>query len=158
MATLDQDDLDAIEALIVANNAAVADAVWDETLTGASHNTATSAGRRLRTLADTVILKDGDTVAADNAGTINGENSLGRIKLQPDVGTVEGEKPRVEVAVVGDDVFVAELQTVDFSGRCRTEQDQFAHVGKQSPRLQRFERQPHAPIETTLRCALATRE
>lgn len=88
MATLDQDDLDAIEALIVANNAAVADAVWDEILTGASHNTATSAGRRLRTLADTVILKDGDTVAADNAGTINGENSLGRIKLQPDVGTV----------------------------------------------------------------------
>lgn len=34
--------------------AAIADAVWDETLTGANHNTATSAGRRLRGLGDTV--------------------------------------------------------------------------------------------------------
>ena len=68
--------------------AAIADAVWDESLTGASHNNPTSAGRRLRSLADTVILKEGDTVAADNAGTIGGSNNLGRIQLQPDVGTV----------------------------------------------------------------------
>jgi len=71
----------------VQNIAAIADAVWDESLTGASHNSPTSAGRRLRSLADTVILKEGDTVAADNAGTIGGSNNLGRIQLQPDVGT-----------------------------------------------------------------------
>lgn len=35
---------------IAARVAAIADAVWDEVLTGASHNIATSAGRRLRTI------------------------------------------------------------------------------------------------------------
>jgi hypothetical protein len=35
--------------------AAIADAVWDEILTGASHNIATSAGRRLREVASSVI-------------------------------------------------------------------------------------------------------
>ena len=88
MATLDQDDLDAIEALLVNNNRLIPDSVWDEGLTGAKHNDPTSAGRRLRQLSDTVILKSGDTVAADNSGTINGQNSLGTITLQGDIGTV----------------------------------------------------------------------
>lgn len=35
--------------------AAIADAVWDEILTGATHNIPTSAGRRLRTLAAQII-------------------------------------------------------------------------------------------------------
>jgi len=116
MATLDQDDLDAIEALIAANNATLVDAVWDEPLTGAAHNVATSAGRRLRTLADTVVLKDGDTVAADNDGTINGENSLGRIKIQPDVGTVcVGQAVRVADQVRYIEEYDADTQyaTVD---------------------------------------------
>lgn len=38
--------------------AAIADAVWDEPLTGATHNIATSAGRRLRTMDSNVILSD----------------------------------------------------------------------------------------------------
>ena len=36
----------------------IADAVWDEVLTGATHNDATSAGRRLRQAADTMIIRD----------------------------------------------------------------------------------------------------
>ena len=43
--------------------AAISDAVWDEVLTGASHNNATSAGRRLRQAADNLILRN-DTCQA----------------------------------------------------------------------------------------------
>lgn len=98
----------------------IAAAVWNERLTGSTHNNPTSAGRRLRTLSDTVILKDGDTIAADNAGTINGENSLGRIKLQPDVGTVcVGQAIRVADQVRYIEAYDAATQyaTVD-SGWC----------------------------------------
>ena len=138
MATLDQDDLDAIAALLVTNNPDVSsqiaydvqsgendwnlavdyliDRIWNEALTGATHNVPTSAGKRLRTLADTVILKDGDTVAADNAGTINGTNGLGRIKLQADVGTVcVGQAVRVAGQVRYIEAYDADTQyaTVD---------------------------------------------
>jgi hypothetical protein len=63
-------------------------AVWDRVLTGATHNVPNSAGRRLRTLADTVVLNEGDVIAADNNGEINGENGLGRVTFASDVGTV----------------------------------------------------------------------
>jgi hypothetical protein len=57
------------------------DAIWNEVLTGATHNIASSAGRRLRQLADTVILVEGVCDAASNAGT----DSTGTITLE--VGT-----------------------------------------------------------------------
>jgi hypothetical protein len=57
------------------------DAIWNEVLTGATHNIASSAGRRLRQLADTVVLVDGVCDAASNAGT----DSTGTITLE--VGT-----------------------------------------------------------------------
>ncbi len=56
---------------------AVADAIWDEILTGATHNIATSAGRRLRTLQDFGVYEEGfvwlDTVNGV-AGTTDFEN------------------------------------------------------------------------------------
>ncbi len=56
---------------------AVADAIWDEILTGATHNIATSAGRRLRTLQDFGVYEAGlvwlDTVNGV-AGTTDFEN------------------------------------------------------------------------------------
>jgi hypothetical protein len=61
--------------------AATASAVWNEALTGATHNTAGSAGRRLRTLADTVILIEGTGNSMSNAG------GVGAITL-PDASTV----------------------------------------------------------------------
>jgi len=57
------------------------DAIWNEVLTGATHNIAASAGRRLRQLADTVVLVDGACDAASNAGI----DSTGTITLE--VGT-----------------------------------------------------------------------
>jgi hypothetical protein len=44
----------------------IADAVWDELLTGASHNLAKSAGRRLREAASATILSSGTAQAAGN--------------------------------------------------------------------------------------------
>lgn len=62
--TLDETDIvvDAITILIDALNdptaAGIADAVWDEVLTGATHNLPTSAGRRLRQAADVLIARE----------------------------------------------------------------------------------------------------
>ncbi len=52
---------------------AVADAVWDEILTGATHNASTSAGRRLRTLDAAFVVQDG-TAQAGGAATITLES------------------------------------------------------------------------------------
>jgi hypothetical protein len=46
----------------------IADAVWDEVLTGNTHNVNRSAGKRLRTLADTVILIEGTANNMSNPG------------------------------------------------------------------------------------------
>jgi hypothetical protein len=67
--------------IAAALDSASIDAIWDEVLTGSTHNIASSAGRRLRQLADTVVLVDGVCDAASNAGT----DSTGTITLE--VGT-----------------------------------------------------------------------
>jgi hypothetical protein len=51
---------------------AVADAVWNEHLTGSTHNVPNSAGKRLRTLADTVILIEGVANNMQNPGNGTG--------------------------------------------------------------------------------------
>ena len=48
---------------------AVADAVWDEVLTGATHNVASSAGRRLRQLEQVFVLANGTIATATNGHT-----------------------------------------------------------------------------------------
>jgi hypothetical protein len=58
----------------------IADAVWDEVLTGATHNVAASAGRRLRQLAS-VIVHSG---TAQGAGT--GNNHLGLVYIETGTG------------------------------------------------------------------------
>jgi hypothetical protein len=50
--------------LSTATTAGIADAVWDEVLTGATHNIASSAGRRLRILDEERIIAEGQTVSA----------------------------------------------------------------------------------------------
>lgn len=67
---VDSIQADAITASALATNAVdeIVDAVWDEVLTGATHNVATSAGRRLRTV-DTINLNDG-TATAGSADSI----------------------------------------------------------------------------------------
>jgi hypothetical protein len=66
----------------------VANAVWDELLTGSSHNTPTSAGRRLRQI-NTPILLD---------GTSPGTNASTYINLDNDAVAVDGN---YDPAVIG---------------------------------------------------------
>ncbi len=56
--------------LATANAAALVDDVWDEPLTGGSHNAATSAGRRLRQVSDGLIILHEGTAQAGAATTI----------------------------------------------------------------------------------------
>jgi hypothetical protein len=63
--TLLKTNIDAtISSRSTATTAGIADAVWDEVLTGATHNIATSAGRRLRILDEERIIAEGQTVSA----------------------------------------------------------------------------------------------
>jgi hypothetical protein len=63
--TLLKTNIDAtISSRSTATTAGIADAVWDEVLTGATHNVTSSAGRRLRILDDERIITDGQVVAA----------------------------------------------------------------------------------------------
>lgn len=75
--------------------AAIADAVWDEVLTGATHNVNGSAGKRLRQLASGIILSGDVTAATSNtvsldsaASSTNGEYdpSLILIDSGPGIG------------------------------------------------------------------------
>jgi len=75
----------AISSLNDPTSGDIADAVWDEVLTGATHNIATSAGKRLRQVADIGVYEGGqvwiDTVNG-TAGTANYEN--GTVDLPSD--------------------------------------------------------------------------
>jgi hypothetical protein len=63
--TLLKTNIDAtISSRSTATTAGIADAVWDEVLTGATHNITSSAGRRLRILDEERIIADGQTVSA----------------------------------------------------------------------------------------------
>jgi hypothetical protein len=63
--TLLKTNIDAtISSRSTATTTGIADAVWDEVLTGATHNIATSAGRRLRILDEERIIAEGQTVSA----------------------------------------------------------------------------------------------
>jgi hypothetical protein len=53
-----------VNDLSTATTAGIADAVWDEVLTGATHNVNRSAGKRLRQIADERIIADGQTISA----------------------------------------------------------------------------------------------
>lgn len=56
--------VDATTGTAVLDPQAVANAVWNEVLTGATHNVNRSAGKRLRQLGDERIIADGDTQSA----------------------------------------------------------------------------------------------
>jgi hypothetical protein len=63
--TLLKTNIDAtISSRSTATTAGIADAVWDEVLTGATHNVNRSAGKRLRQIADERIIAEGQTVSA----------------------------------------------------------------------------------------------
>lgn len=57
-------------------NAASVDLVWDEVLSGATHNVANSAGRRLRQLSDSGVLLDSGTADAATATSVDLETGV----------------------------------------------------------------------------------
>ena len=68
----------------------IASGVWEEILVGGTHNTPTSAGRRLRTLAGQAIT-DGTTVSATaNTITLNGDASSDDGAYDPAMITIVG--------------------------------------------------------------------
>jgi hypothetical protein len=69
---------------------AIADAVWDETLTGSNHNNPTSAGRRLRAISSTAIT----TGICPSGGTVN------TILLNGDASTVDGAYDPSMIAII----------------------------------------------------------
>lgn len=76
----------------VVNQTTVGDCVWDELLTGATHNIATSAGRRLRQLASQTIWEG----VAQGPGT-NGN----QIVLDTGASSVDGSYDPSVIAIVG---------------------------------------------------------
>ena len=63
--TLLKTNIDAtISSRSTATTAGIADAVWDEVLTGATHNVNRSAGKRLRQLANERIIAEGQVISA----------------------------------------------------------------------------------------------
>ncbi len=66
----------------------VADYVWDEIITGATHNIPTSAGRRLRTITDDVIINGFVLGSTVNTITFNGDASSEDGAYDPAVITI----------------------------------------------------------------------
>ena len=91
--TLLKTNIDAtISSRSTATTAGIADAVWDEVLTGATHNITSSAGRRLRILDDERIIADGQVVSA----------TTNTVTLEP-IGTLcVGQTIIVTSATTGD--------------------------------------------------------
>jgi hypothetical protein len=71
-------------------SADVADAVWDEILTGATHNIATSAGRRLRELAGNIIY----------SGTCQAGSTSNTIVLDAGASAIDGSYDPSTIALV----------------------------------------------------------
>lgn len=61
---------DRVEDLNDPTAAGIADAVWDEILTGATHNINTSAGKRLRQLGETAVAAEGTVVDVSASTTV----------------------------------------------------------------------------------------
>ena len=79
---------DALTAAKIAADvhAECADAVWDEVLTGATHNTATTAGRRLRQLTDNAVRQE--TAQAGSVNTITLDENASATDRQYDPGII----------------------------------------------------------------------
>jgi hypothetical protein len=76
--------VESIEEVVLIDNSGLVDDVWDEVLTGATHNVSTSAGRRLRALAGGGVYENGsiwiDTING-TAGTEDFENGTSSLPV-----------------------------------------------------------------------------
>lgn len=91
------------------NPAYTADAVWDESLTGATHNIPTSAGRRLRDIASSVVTT-GTTVSS----TVN------TITLNGDASTVDGAYDPTIITITNGTGFGQSRLILEYNGATKT--------------------------------------
>ena len=80
--------------------ATIADAVWDEVLTGNTHNTATTAGRRLRELTDNIMREETAQAGSTNTITLDAAASATDNWYDPAIiaiyeGTGAGQSRRI---------------------------------------------------------------
>lgn len=102
----------------ITNPDTMADAVWDEPLTGSSHNTPTSAGRRLRQLEEVFIdasgtivgITDGHTFLLDSGAVPTDDYYIGD-RLQISEGTGAGQS-RIVIAYSSSRVVVLDSDFV----------------------------------------------
>ena len=92
-------------AVLPSDVEAIADAVWDETLTGSSHNTPTTAGRRLRELSTSVIHTGTAVTATANTITLNG-----------DASSLDGAYDPALIAIVGGTGFGQTRLVLEYAG------------------------------------------
>lgn len=90
--------------LMAVDAALIADSVWDEVLTGATHNNPTSAGRRLRQSADVLFLHEG-TCRVD--GLANNE-----VKLADDASAVDDSYLN-DVIVIENEAHIIQSRHID---------------------------------------------
>ena len=93
----------------IGTSATIADAVWDEILTGATHNIATSAGRRLRELASTVVYTG---TAASGAAT--------SITLDSGASATDGAYDPALIAIIGGTGAGQSRLIMEYVGSTRT--------------------------------------
>lgn len=89
----------------------ISDAVWDEILTGATHNISGSAGRRLRNIASTILRDD----TAQGAGTGNNQ-----IQLDTGASAVDGNYDPALVVLVGGTGMGQARLILEYDGATKT--------------------------------------
>lgn len=100
-----------IAALNDPSAATIADAVWDETITAATHNDPTSAGRRLRTLSSNITRNE----TAQGAGT--GTN---QIQFDTGASAVDGSYDPSIVAIVNGTGLGQARMITEYDGTSKT--------------------------------------
>jgi len=88
----------------------IPDVVWDESLTAATHNVATSAGRRLRDIASNIVLTG---TSPDTAGTANTNI---RIELDGDGSSTDGAYDPAIVVITGGTGVGQSRQIFEYDG------------------------------------------
>lgn len=77
----------------VFSSTVIEDTVWDASLTGASHNDGNSAGKRLRQIEHTSVLREEEQAQGGSSSTIT---------LHDDASSINGFYDDVQVVIVGD--------------------------------------------------------
>ncbi len=105
--------VDSVDSLTSTALTLIENAVWDAILTGASHNIATSAGKRLRTLASAVIYNE-------NLPAQTGINNDNQVKFDTGASSTDGAYDPAIVAIVAGTGIGQTRIILEYDGSSRT--------------------------------------